>query len=138
MEAVEATWRSAGLDELDIVWNRAGSLGADGEAPDGIPRGVVQLSYLLRVYNSAMGGGLGFAVEVNEQFRLQRAIDAMHYFGLPELAALVADLLDHDLDAEYAESRQSDFDALLGPRDENLSCAYRTKATESPADFGLA
>ena len=65
----------------------------------------MQLSYLLRFYNSAMGGGLGFAVEVNEPFRLKRAMDAMRYFGLMDLAELVADLIEHDLDTEHAGSR---------------------------------
>ncbi|GAA2600821.1 hypothetical protein GCM10010399_34530 [Dactylosporangium fulvum] len=134
---VEEVWRRAGLDELDIIWNRAAEYGADGEAPEGTPQGIVQLSYLLRVYNSAMGGGLGFAVEVNEPFRLERARDAMRYFGLPELAELVADLIEHDLDGDHAESRQDDLDALLGPQDEALETAFRVKAAERPADFGL-
>jgi hypothetical protein len=69
MDELEEMWRRAGLDDLDIIWNRAGSYGADGEAPEDTPPGIVQLSYLLRVYNSAMSGGLGFAVEVNEPFR---------------------------------------------------------------------
>ncbi len=134
---MEEVWRRAGLDELDIIWNRAADVGADGEAPEGTPRGIVQLSYLLRVYNSAMGGGLGFAVEVNEPFRLQRAMDAMWYFGLTELAALVADLIEHDLDGDHAESRQHDLHTLLGPQDEALEAAFRAKAAERPADFGL-
>ncbi|MGC4757648.1 hypothetical protein [Micromonospora trifolii] len=56
----------------------------------------MHLSYLLRVHNSAMGGGLGLAVEVNEPFRLKRAMEAMRYFGLAELAELMADLIEHD------------------------------------------
>ena len=102
---VEEVRRRAGLDELHIIWNHAADYGADGEAPEGTPRGIVQLSYLLRFYNSAMGGGLGFAVEVNEPFRLKRAMDAMRYFGLMDLAELVADLIEHDLDTEHAGSR---------------------------------
>jgi hypothetical protein len=47
----------------------------------------VQLAFLVRVVNSVEGGGLGFAVEVNEHFRLQRAIDAMRYFRLPASGA---------------------------------------------------
>jgi hypothetical protein len=97
----------------------------------------VQLSYLLRVYNSAMSGGLGFAVEVNEPFRLKRARDAMRYFGLADLAELVADLMEQDLDGDHAESRQDDLDTLLGPQDAALEAAFRAKATERPADFGL-
>ncbi|HEX5594751.1 MAG TPA: hypothetical protein VFX61_01825 [Micromonosporaceae bacterium] len=137
MDEVEEAWRPAVLDELDIIWNRAADYGADGEAPEGAPRGIVQLSYLLRVYNSAMGGGWGFAVEVNEPFRLKRAMEAMRYFGLTELAELVADLIEHDLDGDHAESRQDDLDMLLGPQDEALETAFRVKAVERPADFGL-
>jgi hypothetical protein len=133
----EEVWRGAGLDELNIIWNLAADYGADGEAPEGAPRGIVQLSYLLRVYNSAMGGGLGFAVEVNEPFRLKRAMDAMRYFGLAELAELVADLIELGLDVEYAGSRQDDLDTLLGPQDEALMTAFRVKAVKRPADFGL-
>ncbi|NYH42723.1 hypothetical protein HNR22_002450 [Micromonospora jinlongensis] len=137
MAEVEEVRRRAGLDELHIIWNHAADYGADGEAPEGTPRGIVQLSYLLRFYNSAMGGGLGFAVEVNEPFRLKRAMDAMRYFGLAAHAELVADLVEHDLDGDHAESRQDDLDTLLGPQGEALETAFRVKAAERPADFGL-
>lgn len=130
--------RYVALDELHLIWNRAADYGADGEAPAGTPRGIVQLSYLLRVYNSAMGGDLDFAVEVNEPFRLKRAMDAARYLGLTELAKLVADLIEHDLDMSHAASRQDDLDALLGPADAALETAFRTKAAERAADFGLA
>ncbi|SBT43560.1 hypothetical protein [Micromonospora auratinigra] len=36
----------------------------------------------MRVHNSVMGGGLSFAVEVNEGFRFVRAVDALRYFRL--------------------------------------------------------
>ncbi|MFD6264975.1 hypothetical protein ACFWFK_27980, partial [Micromonospora chalcea] len=98
---------------------------------------AVQLSYLLRVYNSAMSGGLGFAVEVNEPFRLKRAMDAMQYFGLANLAELVADLIEHDLDIYHAGSRHDDLETLLGPQGGALTRAFRVKAAERPADFGL-
>ena len=81
MDEVEEVWTHAELDDLNIIWNHAADYGADGEAPHGTPPGIVQLSHLLRVYNSVMGGGLGFAVEVNEPFRLRRAVDALRYFG---------------------------------------------------------
>lgn len=138
MDEVEGKCGHAGLDELNVIWNRAADYGADGEAPEATPWGIVQLSYLLRVYNSAMGGGLGFAVEVNEPFRVERAMHAMRYFGLAELAALVADLLEHELDGDYAGSRDDDLNALLGPQDVALEIAFRAKAIERPADFGLA
>ncbi|WBB86131.1 hypothetical protein O7542_03010 [Micromonospora sp. WMMC264] len=137
MDEAEEVWRPAGLDVLQIIWNDAADYGADGEAPEGIPRGIVQLSYLLRVYNSAMSGGLGFAVEVNEPFRLKRAMDAMQYFGLADLAELVADLIEHDLEIYHAGSRHDDLETLLGPQGGALTRAFRVKAAERPADFGL-
>ncbi|MBQ0989330.1 hypothetical protein KBX08_04395 [Micromonospora sp. H61] len=134
-------WRRCGRtpswDDLNIIWNHAADYGADGEAPDGTPPGIVQLSYLLRVYNSVMGGGLGFALEVNEPFRLRRAMDAMRYFGLAELAELLTDVIEHDLDGDRADSPDDDLETLLGPRGEPLATAFRARAADSPADFGL-
>ncbi|MEU7757380.1 MULTISPECIES: hypothetical protein [Micromonospora] len=128
-------WRAAGLDELHVIWNDAADYGADGEAPEGTPLGIVHLSYLLRVYNSAMGGGVGFAVEVNEAFRLRRAVDAMRYFGLADLAELVVELIEHDVDTGHVGSRHDDLEA--GLQGEVLERAFRIKAAERPADFGL-
>ncbi len=84
-----------------------------------------------------MGGGLGFAVEVNERFRLRRAIDAMRYFRLSELADLLTDVLNHDLEGEYVDSRTDQFYDLLGPQEEVLDRAFRARAAEAPSDFGL-
>ncbi|MCG5456486.1 hypothetical protein PSH03_001386 [Micromonospora sp. PSH03] len=137
VDEVEEVWTHAELDDLNIIWNHAADYGADGEAPDGTPPGIVQLSYLLRVYNSVMGGGLGFAVEVNEPFRLRRAMDAMRYFGLAELAELLTDVIEHDLDGDRADSPDDDLETLLGPRGEPLATAFRARAADSPADFGL-
>jgi hypothetical protein len=85
-----------------------------------------------------MGGGLDFAVEVNERLRLQRAMDAARYFGLTELAQLVAGLIEPDLDMSHAASRQDGLDALLGPADTALETAFRIMAAEQLADFGMA
>ena len=137
VDEVEEVWRPIGLDQLQIIWNHAADYGADGEAPEGTRRGIVQLSYLLRVYNSAMSGGLGFAVEVNEPFRLKRAMDAMQYFELADLAELLAALIEHDFDIYHAGSRHDDLETLLGPQGEALTRAFRVKAAEKPADFGL-
>jgi hypothetical protein len=136
-DEMDEAWRWAELDDLHVIWNLAADYGTDGEAPEGTPLGIVQLSFLLRVVNSAMGGGLGFAVEVNEHFRLRRAIDAMRYFRLSELADLLNDVLNHDLDGEYVDSRTDQFYDLLGPQEEVLDRAFRAKAAEAPSDFGL-
>jgi len=134
---VTVPWPLPELDSLHILWNRAADYGADGEAPEAAVPGVAYLSYLLRVYNSAMSGGLGFAVEVNEEFRLRRAVDAARYFGMVDLAELLDDLIAHYGDGTYAESRDADLENILGRQDEHLEAAFREKAAESPADFGL-
>ncbi|HEX5512300.1 MAG TPA: hypothetical protein VFX41_11335 [Actinomycetales bacterium] len=57
--------------------------------------------------------------------------------ALTELAELVANFIEHDLDGDHAESRQDDLNTLLGPQGEALEAAFRVKAAERPADFGL-
>lgn len=124
------------MDDLDLVWNAAGELGAEGEAPGGTPQGITNLSYLLRLYNSTMGGGLGFAFEVNEKFRIQRAINAMGYFGLSELADFFEDLLEHFPDYDYIEAKYAEYEALVGTGDV-IEDAFRAKAGEAPDEFGV-
>lgn len=43
VDEVEEVWGRADQDELHIIWNRAADYGANGEAPEGTPRGIVQL-----------------------------------------------------------------------------------------------
>ncbi|GIF62575.1 hypothetical protein Ais01nite_06100 [Asanoa ishikariensis] len=120
-----------GLDELDHIWNEATDSGADGEMPEGTPPGIEHLASLLRVYNSAMSGGLGFALEVNEPFHVRRAINALRYFGLTETASFV----------EEALNGESPGDAFFAPVDHGIDPigrAFRTKAAEFPTDFGRA
>lgn len=137
MDESDQSWTPYELDDLDLIWNQAADYGADGEAPESTPEGVVKLSHVLRVYNSAMGGGLSFAVEVNEPFRIQQAIAALQFFGLSQLADLMADILDHGLDGGYAESRQAEFSTLLGPLDGAIDAAFRLKARKDPPEFGI-
>ncbi|KUL41647.1 hypothetical protein [Actinoplanes awajinensis] len=56
------------VDDLDAIWNDACDHGADGEVPEGTPPGIQHLASLLRIHGSVMGGGLAFALEVNEPF----------------------------------------------------------------------
>lgn len=125
------------MDPLHVTWNLAVDYGADGEAQEGTPLGIVQLSFLLRVVNSPISGGLGFAVEVNEDSRLRRAVDAMRYFRLSELADLLTDVLNYAADGVYAESRTGPIYDLPGPEEEVLDRAYRAKVAEAASDFGL-
>jgi hypothetical protein len=125
-------------DDLDIIWNEAVDYGVDGEVPEGTPSGVEQLASLLRVYNSAMGGGLGFALEVNEPFRVRRAVAAMRYFGLADAADFLEDVLNRSLNSESPDSLPSDDDFydLVDDGTERFRRAFKAKVAEVPADFG--
>ncbi|GGM86380.1 DUF4259 domain-containing protein [Dactylosporangium sucinum] len=126
-------------DDPDItIWIEAADYGADGEVPEGTPPGIEHLASLLRVYNSAMGGGLGFALEVNEPFRVRRAINAMRYFGLAEPADLLEDALSRSLNGEPPDSWPSGIhDRLDGLLDDKwFMRAFKAKAAEVPTDFG--
>ncbi|MEU7923463.1 DUF4259 domain-containing protein [Micromonospora zamorensis] len=125
-----------GLDDLDIIWNEAADYGADGEVPKGTPPGIEQLASLLRVYNCAMGGGLGFALEVNEPFRVRHAINAMRYFGLPETAGFLEDVLERSLNGEPPDSLPPDGDFFDLVDDEAVGRAFMVKTAEVPSDFG--
>lgn len=124
------------LNELRVIWNTACDLGAEGDAPTETPPGIVYLSHLLRVYGSSMGGGLWFAFEVNEDFRVRRAIDAFTYFGLQELAELFEDLLEHFPNWDHIGNAEDRYDALIGNGDV-LDERFRAKAAVAPGDFGL-
>ncbi|GAA4605711.1 hypothetical protein BJY16_005498 [Actinoplanes octamycinicus] len=124
------------LDDLDLLWNDACDYGADGDVPDGTPPGVEHLAGLLRVHGSVMGGGLGFALEVNEPFRIERAINALRYFELSAAADLMAETLRRSRNGEPSESWPTD-DNVDGLIDGDvLDTAFRAKAVQVPADFG--
>ena len=124
------------LDDLDVIWNEAADYGADGAVPEGTPAGIEQLASLLRVYGSAMGGGLGFALEVNEPFRVRRAIDAMRYFKLAAAADFLEDVLDRTLNGESPDSWPPDEAFYHLVDDETVRKAFKTKAAQAPTDFG--
>lgn len=126
------------MDALNHIWNNACDYGADGETPDGTPPGIEHLAALLRVYNSAMGGGLGFALEVNEPFRIGRAVTALRYFGLAVAADFLEDVLNRSLNGESPDTLPSDGDFydLVDDDTDPVDRAFRAKAAEVPADFG--
>ena len=123
-----------GMAEFHAMWNLAADYGADGEAPEGTPESMRWLSYVLRFHNSSMGGGLGFAFEVNERFRVERAIAGARYLGLHELADFWADLLDHFADTGQVEppEREARYHELV-PDDRVLFEAFKAKATARTA-----
>ncbi len=124
------------MEDLDAIWNDACDYGADGEAPEGTPVGIQHLASLLRIHGSVMGGGLAFALEVNEPFRVKRAVEALHYFGLAAAAELLEDTLGRSLKGQDSESWPTD-DGFNGLIDGDvLDSAFQAKAREVPADFG--
>ncbi|AEV86731.1 putative iron-dependent peroxidase [Actinoplanes sp. SE50] len=120
-------------DDLDLIWEEANDYGIEGGVPDGTPPGIEHLTHLMRVYNSAMGGGLYFALEANEPSRVRRAIIALRYFGMAEAATL----LDEALNSESHDSVPADVDfyALVDGGPDLLGKAFRAKAVETPDDF---
>lgn len=127
------------MDRLTEIYHEAVDFGEEGEAPAGAPVGVVQLSYALRVYNSIQGGGVGFALEANEPFRVGHAIDAFRYFGMAEVAELLADVAEsygaHGHDDEQA-AKKDRIEEIVYDGDP-LFDAYQVKARTDAKDFGL-
>jgi hypothetical protein len=126
------------LDDLDVIWDDACDYGADGDVPEGTPLGIQHLASLLRIHGSVMGGGLAFALEVNEPFRVRRAVEALHYFRLAPAADLLDDTLGRSLKGEDSDSWPTgdDFGGLIDG--DVLDSAFRAKAMAVPADFGRA
>jgi len=128
------------MDRLDEIWNDAVDLGVDGDVPPGTPVGMEKLSHALRVYNSVMGGGVGFALEANEPFRVSLAIDGFRYLGLTEVAELLAEVADGygmpGYDASQVSAQADRIEELFDEGDP-VDDAFRAIASEKPEDFDL-
>ncbi len=122
-------------DVADDLWNEAANLGASDAIPAGVPSGQAHLARLLRFHNSAMGGGLGFAVEVNEPDRIEAAAQASEYFGLSELAEFLRGLGEPDA-AEELTDRYYELTGESGGGEDVIEPAFRAKLVQSPQDFG--
>jgi len=125
---------------LDELWNEAVDLGVDGDVPPGTPVGMERLAHALRVHGSVMGGGVGFALEANESFRVSLAVDGFRYLGLTEVADLLAEVADGYGRPGYDASRvaaQTDRIEELLNEDDPVGDAFRAIAIEKPEDFGL-
>ena len=59
------------------VWNAATALGPRGTGGPDVPTGTAHLARLLRFHNAAMGGGLGFALEVTPADQLEAVAAAI-------------------------------------------------------------
>jgi hypothetical protein len=102
---------------------------------------TAKLAAALRVCNSIMGGGVGFALEVNEPFRVAAAIDGFRYFGLTEVAGLLSDIADGYGSPGYDASRVSELERRVEEFldvEDPLADAFRSLAAERPDAFGLS
>jgi hypothetical protein len=124
----------------DLVWNRACE---EFDITPGMPRGDAALAALLLCHGMAMNGGLPHAVEGLEAEELARAIAGYRFFGLDEVADLVADVarqaadLDpSDLDAaDQLEVRSNERFYALVPDDDSVAGAFQAHFREHPEDY---
>jgi hypothetical protein len=58
------------------VWNAATALGPSGTVGPDVPTGTAHLARLLCFHNAAMGGGLGFALEITPADQLEAVASA--------------------------------------------------------------
>ncbi|BCJ55389.1 hypothetical protein Asp14428_68640 [Actinoplanes sp. NBRC 14428] len=128
------------MDRLSELWNEAVDLAEEGDVPPGTPEGMARLADVLRVYNSIMGGGVGFALEVNEPSRVGRAVDGLRYLGLSEVAGLLADIADGYRapggGAAGVAEQEKRLEELLDLQDP-VEDAFRLRARAEPREFGL-
>lgn len=128
------------LSLADRVWNRA-ALDNGGPHPR---EGDVALADLLLLHGEAMNNGLLHAVtDALTEDELDRALAGYRYFGLDDLAALVASVRTDALHAgeddpglgdrleEEADRRY----AAVVPDDETLARAFEAHFERSPESF---
>ncbi|MBX7103581.1 MAG: hypothetical protein K1X57_05845 [Gemmataceae bacterium] len=121
------------LTEAEMIWNRA-----CGEDPLRVLPGDRALTDLLRAHGLAMNGGLLHAVECMTAEELSDAYGGYRYFGIGDVASLLArargifetadDLESHELqlDIEYAQ---------LIPSDSSLVERFEQQLKTRPSDF---
>jgi hypothetical protein len=100
-----------------------------GRAATGI--GDRHLSAVLRVSNAASSGGVGFVLDVNTPADLTRAIAGCGYFGLTDMAELIAAIARTPPD-DVEDLYQDEWDSL---DDGELDEAFRRRFEASPEDF---
>ena len=117
------------LTDADRVWNRACAVELGARGP-----GDWHLWALLRVHNSVMAGGTGFAAEIWSSGDVARAAEAAGYFGLASLADLLARLTEVE-DPDMAEETYGDLYPTVVPADSLLDEAFKRRFAAAPQDF---
>jgi hypothetical protein len=110
------------------VWNAATALGSSGTVGPEVPTGTAHLARLLRFHNAAMGGGLGFALEVTGADQLEAVASAADCLDLVDVARLV-----RRLDADGR-----DFDLAEGLNDAYCEATGETRVGEEVEDYADA
>ena len=120
------------------VWNTATALGSSGTVGPEVPTGTAYLARLLRFHNAAMGGGLGFALEVTPADQLEAVASAADSLDLVDVARLVRRLDADGRDFDLAEGRNHAYCEATGETrvgDSEAERAFLRAFVSSPGDF---
>ena len=120
------------------VWNAATALGPSGTVGPDVPTGTAHLARLLRFHNAAMGGGLGFALEVTAADQLEAVASAADYLDLVDVARLVRRLAADGRDFDLAEGLNDAYGEATGETrvgDSEVERAFLRAFASSPGDF---
>jgi hypothetical protein len=102
-----------------------------------VPTGTAHLARLLRFHNAAMGGGLGFALEVTPADRLEAVALAADYLDLVDVARLVRHLAADGRDFDLAEGLNDTYCEATGETrvgDSEAERAFLDAFASSPGD----
>jgi hypothetical protein len=122
-----------GVDDRDVllaVWNRACGSGGTGV-------GDRHLSALLLVDGMVQNGGPNHAADSCEPAQLAAAAAAARYFGMEDLAALIAELpsAGSGYDDEDVEDRLSEAYLRLTEDGERFDAVLQARHAAAPEDF---
>lgn len=122
------------LTAADLVWNRA----TMPDSCEALAPGDVALSSLLRAHGLAMNGGVLHAVELLTADEWVAAKDGFRYFGLDDVADLLAhakNLFDVGENLGEHERRLDDNYATLIPDDSWLHKRFEEQFAANPSAF---
>ena len=125
------------LSTADRIWNRAAA-DLDGEQTS---PGDRALAALLLAHGLIMNGGILHALEVLSREQFERACDGYRFFGLADVATLLAETAaaapEHDAADTMAEleHRVDETYGLLIPNDATLAAAFERHLESNPAAY---